>query len=304
MTSDKAPTTATTAGVQGDGDVSRDQATSAIGSVRGQSADTDALSHDATSTTVTGSNVDATGDAPNGDTTPTAVTASGPDVTGEAMSNDVTPTVVTASRPDATGEATSNDVTPTTAGGAGGSPARDRLLDAVVDHVAAHGVGDLSLRALAAEIGTSHRMLIYHFGSKQGLLAAVVQRVEDDQRAVLDALASADALPAREALDLFWAGLADPAMHDRERLFFEVVAQALQGRPGTESLRATLVEPWLDTVAAHGIRAGLSPDVARAQARLGMAVTRGLLLDLLATGDRDGVDAAWTTFADTFAPTS
>ena len=46
---------------------------------------------------------------------------------------------------------------------------RERLLAKAVDHVAAHGVADLSLRALAAALGTSHRMLLYHFGSKEQL---------------------------------------------------------------------------------------------------------------------------------------
>ena len=53
------------------------------------------------------------------------------------------------------------------------SQARDRLLAAAVSHALSGGIADLSLRELAAAIGTSHRMLIYHFGSRQGLLAAV-----------------------------------------------------------------------------------------------------------------------------------
>ncbi len=63
---------------------------------------------------------------------------------------------------------------------------RDRLLTAAVEYAAEHGISDLSLRALAAGLGTSHRMLIHHFGSKQGLLEAVVTEVERRQR---DALA-------------------------------------------------------------------------------------------------------------------
>lgn len=58
------------------------------------------------------------------------------------------------------------------------SSPRERLLAAAVEHVAAHGVGDLSLRRLAAALGTSHRMLVYHFGSREGLLVEVVREVE------------------------------------------------------------------------------------------------------------------------------
>src|SRR5579871_5379879 len=78
-----------------------------------------------------------------------------------------------------------------------GSAARAALLDAVIDHLATHGVGDLSLRPLAEGVGTSHRMLLYHFGSKEQLLVAVVDEVEARQRAVLAELAEElDQVPA------------------------------------------------------------------------------------------------------------
>ena len=62
------------------------------------------------------------------------------------------------------------------------TPARDALLARCVTWFADHGVGDTSLRTLADGVGTSHRMLIYHFGSREGLLAAVVEAVEQGER--------------------------------------------------------------------------------------------------------------------------
>ncbi len=56
--------------------------------------------------------------------------------------------------------------------------ARERLLDSVIQHFAADGLADQSLRRIAEAIGTSHRMLLYHFGSKDGLLLEVVRAVE------------------------------------------------------------------------------------------------------------------------------
>ncbi|HTA04061.1 MAG TPA: helix-turn-helix domain-containing protein, partial [Streptosporangiaceae bacterium] len=61
--------------------------------------------------------------------------------------------------------------------------ARDRLLAAAVAIATQGGIADLSLRELAAAIGTSHRMLLYHFGSREGLLAAVTLAVEEAERA-------------------------------------------------------------------------------------------------------------------------
>ena len=59
--------------------------------------------------------------------------------------------------------------------------ARDALLAKVVAHYAEHGVGDTSLRSLAAAIGTSQRMLHYHFGSREDVLTAVIDAVAGGQ---------------------------------------------------------------------------------------------------------------------------
>ena len=172
---------------------------------------------------------------------------------------------------------------------------REQLLDAAVEYAATHGIGDLSLRQLAAALGTSHRMLVYHFGSKEGLLVAVVRAVEARQRAFLAELGDGEGLSPVEQGRRLWERLADPAMWPYEKLFFEVYSQALRGRPHTVDLLDGIVESWLDPVADLA-RDGVPPGTARAAARLGVAVTRGLLLDLLATGDREGVDAAMDVF--------
>jgi AcrR family transcriptional regulator len=175
--------------------------------------------------------------------------------------------------------------------------ARDRLLARAVEYVAGTGVGDLSLRQLAAGIGTSHRMLIYHFGSKEGLLVGVIRAMEERQK---EALADLAELPGESVADLIramWARLADPAMWPYERLFFELYGQALRGQPDAAPLLSGIVEGWLDANVAIGERRGMPAEAVRTHARLGLAVVRGLLLDLLATGDRAGADAAIEAFA-------
>jgi len=171
------------------------------------------------------------------------------------------------------------------------SQARDRLLAAAVRHALDAGIADLSLRQIAAAIGTSHRMLIYHFGSREGLLVAVTQAVEEQQRSLL---LESGAAPqdARHA----WEHLSDPALWPQERLFFELYAYALRGRPGTEGFLDGIVESWVAPIAAAQVEAGADEPTARAEAGLGVAVVRGLLLDLLATGDRAGTTAAFERF--------
>ena len=170
--------------------------------------------------------------------------------------------------------------------------ARERLLAAAVEHALSAGIADLSLRQLATAIRTSHRMLIYHFGSREGLLAAVTQAVEDQQRAALLESGTTTAHDARQS----WQRLSDPKLWPQERLFFELYAHALLGRPGTEGFLDGIVESWVAPVAAALVKAGADERTARADARLGVAVVRGLLLDLLATGDRAGVTEAYERF--------
>jgi AcrR family transcriptional regulator len=178
---------------------------------------------------------------------------------------------------------------------------RQRLLDGAIEYVAEHGLADVSLRTLAAALGTSHRMLIHHFGGKEGLWVEIVRTVEARQRAELAQLVPDAGRPVGEAMWAWWKHISDPALWPNERLFFEIYGQALQGRPHTAELLDGIVEDWVEPAAEINASLGVPPQLARAHARLGVAVTRGLLLDLLATGDVAGVDAAMEAFIDVYA---
>ncbi len=173
--------------------------------------------------------------------------------------------------------------------------ARDALLDKAMAHVAAHGMSDLSLRELASAIGTSHRMLLYHFGSREGLVAAIVASMEQTQRDALAVLAD-DAASPREVIERQWAQLTDPSVLPFVALFFEVLAMAVHERPGTEGFLESMTEPWLDEAMAAGQRLGIDPD--RDELRLGVAVSRGLLAEVLASGDVTGPTRSLQRFLD------
>lgn len=173
--------------------------------------------------------------------------------------------------------------------------ARDELLDKTIAYVAEHGLADLSLRQLAAGIGTSHRMLNFHFGSREGLLAAIVGSIEAQQRVALEQLAQ-DASTPTELIRAQWAQLSDPGLRPAITLFFEVLALAVQRRPGTEGFLDSITDPWLDTAA--GIADGLEVQTTRDELRLGVAVVRGLLIDVLASGDLAGPTASLERFLE------
>src|SRR5215208_4516228 len=96
----------------------------------------------------------------------------------------------------------------------------------------------------------------------------------------------------------WWRHISDPSLWPNERLFFELYGQALQGRPGAVELLDGIVDAWLAPAAEGFVAYGLSQAEALAQARLGIAVSRGLLLDLLATENREAVDAAMEAYIE------
>jgi AcrR family transcriptional regulator len=166
---------------------------------------------------------------------------------------------------------------------------RRQLLDALIEEFAAGGIGDRSLREVAAAVGTSHRMLLHHFGSREDLLVAIVEEVERRQMALLPDLPTTPA----ENFATMWADLRRPELRHLERLFFECYARAAQGEKPFARMVPGAVNGWLAEVEAV---AGIPIDPA--MVRLGLAVGRGLLLDLVATDDDAGVDAAASAFAN------
>ncbi len=167
---------------------------------------------------------------------------------------------------------------------------RDRLLDAAIDHFGRHGIGDTSLRGIAEAVGTSHRMLIYHFGSREGLLAEVTRAVEARQRAVMTATYDTD-LPPLEAAAKYWEETVEATLRYGP-LFFELAAHAMQGKEHAAVLREELIASWLPQVTELCRALGIPDDQAETHARLALGAARGLLLDLLVTGARAEVARA------------
>jgi AcrR family transcriptional regulator len=178
-----------------------------------------------------------------------------------------------------------------------GQAPKEQLVDQVVDHFVVDGLGDMSLRRIAAAVGTSHRMLLYHFGSKSGLLVEVVRAVEARTRAQFGQLATTGPESTDGVIREMWRLVADPAQGDFERLFFALYGRALQGDEQVRPLLGESIESWLEAQSTLAAARGVPVDQARLHARLGLAVVRGLLLDLLASGDRAGTDAALELFA-------
>ena len=179
---------------------------------------------------------------------------------------------------------------------------RDRLLSAALDYVRSDEAPGFSLRELAAAIGTSHRMLVYHFGSREGLLLEIVRAFEAEQCARMTALLEDETRPLMQRLQELWRSFCAPEMQPRERLFFEVYGYALQGRDDTRDFLHALVDAWLAPLETVAMRLGIDADERRASAGLFLALTRGLLLSLLASGNLQDAEATMQHFLANYVP--
>lgn len=154
---------------------------------------------------------------------------------------------------------------------------RRQLLEAAVDYVIEHGLSTLSLRPLAAALDTDAPVLLHHFGSKENLLVQILNGVRDRLRQV-----AADAGGPHQ-LQPVWQWAAAPEHEPLYRLFFEAYGIALRDPGAYREFLDHVVADWL---------AQLGPTMGEERATLAIAAIRGLLLDLLTTGDRARVDSA------------
>ncbi len=164
--------------------------------------------------------------------------------------------------------------------------ARTALLQRIIDEVATNGLADRSLRDIAESAGSSHRMLLYHFASRAELVSAIVEMTEVAQREVLVELAQ-HAESAEDLVLALWHQVSSKELRPFVRLFFECVAAT--GGEGLTDPWLAVAEPITQVLGEH-----LDPDMIR----LGVAVSRGLLIDVLATGSTDAATRSMERFVE------
>jgi AcrR family transcriptional regulator len=167
------------------------------------------------------------------------------------------------------------------------SARQTELLEAAYQYALAHGLTDLSLRPLAEAIGSSPRVLLFLFGSKDGLLRALLERARTDELALLARARQPDR-PAGlvPAVERVWAWLAAKEHRPLLRLWTEAYAHSLVQPDGAWAgfARAT-VEDWLGVLADCQPPSERDSEDGAARRTLALAVLRGALLDLLATDE-------------------
>jgi AcrR family transcriptional regulator len=168
---------------------------------------------------------------------------------------------------------------------------RDQLLRATASYLEQNGLIGLSLRPLGAALGVSPRTLLYHFGSKEQLLAEALN-ASAALKVAVDEFSAAEQ-PLFDRIRRLWERTTEPASLPYLRLFFEVYAAALREPEKYAAFRSTVVDRWLGLVTPMLEAEGLAPAEARTTATELLALHHGCTLDLLVTGDRERVNTAY-----------
>jgi AcrR family transcriptional regulator len=176
---------------------------------------------------------------------------------------------------------------------------REALLDAAAAWVLKHGLSGLSIRAVAADLGISHRTLLHHFTTKEQLVADVLRELRRSNVGVL--AERAEQLGSRQPavlLQAMWAHFVAPENLPYHRLFFEVYGLAVGDSERYAAFLDGFVGDWGDAVAALLAVAGVPVQRQSPLTSLVVATFRGLILDVLLTGEQARAQLALDELAD------
>jgi len=177
---------------------------------------------------------------------------------------------------------------------------REELLEAVTEYVLENGIADLSLRPLASALNVSTFSLVYHFGSKEGLVAAVVSAVEERERQMTAAwLEGPEPISLGRLMRRYWAEWCLPEeLTAYHRLFYETCGLSLQHPARFPDFLQRGAGPWLPFVEHAAREAGLRQDEAGTIATLMVSAILGALLTMLVSGNREQATRAVEAVAD------
>lgn len=169
---------------------------------------------------------------------------------------------------------------------------KEELTDALVNYLLKHGLSDLSLRPIAKALGTSARLLIYHFESKEGLLTEVLDCMHTHLQQSFGGLMERRTSHLERPLELFW----DWAIADKNypylKLLYELQILAVQNPAAYGQYLQRSASSWSDLIGAA------LPETERTPAMVTLlgGVFDGLFLELMSSGDRKRTTLALQQF--------
>jgi AcrR family transcriptional regulator len=171
---------------------------------------------------------------------------------------------------------------------------RTELLRAVADHIRDDGLRGFTLRRAAAAAGTTHKVLLYHFGSAENLITEAVDLVRADMVIRGRAAVRTTGAGFAERLDALWAHWR--AADGGSRVLYEAIGLAMAHPEQFGDLAKRATEDVLAQM-SRALAPVVGEDAADTVATLMLALLRGLTIDRSVTGDDPRVDAAFGAFA-------
>jgi AcrR family transcriptional regulator len=166
------------------------------------------------------------------------------------------------------------------------SARRDELLEKAYRYVLEHGLADMSLRPLAAAVQSSPRVLLFLFESKDDLVRALLSRARADEVKLLEQLNTQTSRGLTQAAGEIWAWLAAAEHRGLLRLWLESYSRSLAEPAGPWSgFAAATVRDWLALLAQAQPERERDTAAGLQRRTLALALLRGALLDLLASGN-------------------
>ncbi len=175
---------------------------------------------------------------------------------------------------------------------------RPELLKALTNHVLENGVASLSLRPTADALGVTHSTLLRHFGSKELLIAAIVEAVCAELVARATDQVTDLTIPTDQLLRGAWQQLCEPGQQRQFVVLFELVALSARDPARYGALPNVLIKGFLEPIQENLCYNGWNPEESRELATAILAQIRGLQLDLAITGDLQRVNQAMYRYID------
>lgn len=163
-----------------------------------------------------------------------------------------------------------------------GPDRREQLLAAATAHVLQQGLIGLTLRPLAAAVGTSDRMLVYHFGSRDALVSEIVTATSELAVERVRGLPSAP--EARSAVNALWAAYQNEPLSSCLDVYCQAASEGLLGREPYLSDARAANERWTAALRDYFERSGTPPERVDRVVTLVDSALYGFHLDL--TTDR------------------
>lgn len=180
---------------------------------------------------------------------------------------------------------------------------RERLRSLVADYCVSNGVADLTLRNVGRAVGTNNRMLLYYFGSKEGLILEALTEANSrfpQLQGVFGALDDRNQALLPRLLEA-WKSISAEVNLPYLRLFFEIFGLAAQKPARFANFLDNVGSDWSQRVAAVLRAEGVPIVESRVMGRELVALWRGLQFDLISSGERRSIERTYEAAARDFA---